>query len=134
MRIATKVLRQHERPLTLTIHLLMVDPRRKPGRGRSLEPTRCVSGARLCHGRTARLTLAAEPFGPCEDLAEAWSVPSQLSSVVLTVLMPCIIGISDGAVRFSSDFMMAVARRGADRSCGPIAVTRPRSLKMRART
>src|SRR5437773_973809 len=54
----------------------------------------------LCHGRTVRLTLAAEPFAPCEDLAEAWSVRSQLSSVVLTVLMPCIIGISDGAVRF----------------------------------
>ena len=47
--------------------------------------------------------------------------------------MPCIIGISDGAVRFSSDFVMAVARRGADRSSGSIAVTRPRSLKMRAR-
>src|SRR5437879_6317389 len=91
-----------------------------------------VSGAWLCHG-TVRLTLAAEPFAFCEDLAEAWSVPSQLSSVVLTALMPCIIGISDGAVRFSSDVMMAVARRGADRSCGSIAVTRPRSLKMRAR-
>src|SRR5207244_955499 len=86
-------------------------------RGRSLQPTRCVSGAWLCHRRTLRLTLGGEPCRSCQDLAEAWSAPSQLSSVVLTVLMPCIIGISDGAGRFSSDFMMAVAMRGADMCC-----------------
>src|SRR5437870_781565 len=66
------------------VNRLMVDPRQRPGRGRSLQPTRCSAGAWLCHRRTVRLTLAGEPCRSCQDLAEAWSAPSQLSSVVLT--------------------------------------------------
>src|SRR5205809_7709519 len=73
----------------------------------------------------ARLALAGGLSLSCQDLAGLGPVPSQVSSVLVTVLMPCIAGIFEGAdagwIRVST---MSAARRGADSSCGSITVTR----------